>query len=132
MLGPMLPALRIPVLPYASPRLTDPRLASSREDHPAVHRGGTPLTSAARSDTHRVCHALHNVTQTDLVAGNEARKPHFAGRHLGLFCHGAIFVLHGAPLMSELAASRPTLLDNRPMRSAMAARYWFAGVLRPQ
>src|SRR5260370_21599608 len=41
--------------------LADPRLASSREDHPAVHRGGTPLTSAARSDTHRVSHALHNI-----------------------------------------------------------------------
>lgn len=65
LLGPMfldqmLLAWRFLVLSLASPS-SGSSLASSREDHPAVHSSGASLASAAGLDADRVSHALNDI-----------------------------------------------------------------------
>src|SRR5215472_1060649 len=127
----MLPALRIPVLPSASPRLRAPRLASSRKDHPAVHRSGAPLTSAAGFDPHRVGGALDNIAQPDLFVGDEPRKSHFVRPRLRLVSRSGMFVLHTAPPGISLSFGPWTLPGNLPRRSARVARWRSVAVLQP-
>src|SRR5215472_3690151 len=127
----MLRALRIPVLPSVSPPLSAPRLASSRKDHPAVHRRGAPLTSTAGFDPHRVGGALDNIAQPDLFVGDEAREPHFVRPRLRLVSRSGMFVLHTAPHSISLSFKPWTLPGNLPRRSARAARWRSAAVLQP-
>src|SRR5215469_2096165 len=127
----MLPALRILVLPFASPPPSAPRLASSREDHPAVHRGGAPLTSAAGFDPHRVGGALDNIAQPDLFVGDEPRKSHLVRPRLHLVSRSRMFVLHPAPPGISLSFGPWTLPCNLPRRSARVARWRSAAVRQP-
>src|SRR5215469_5962688 len=127
----MLPALRILVLPFASPPPSAPRLASSREDHPAVHRGGAPLTSAAWLDPHRVGGALDNIAQPDLFVSDEPRKSHLVRPRLRLVSRSGMFVLHTAPPRISPSFKPWTLPGNLPRRSARAARWRSAAALQP-
>src|SRR6516162_4715846 len=89
----MLLALRFPVLPSASPR-SGFRLASSREDHPAVDRRGAALAPTTRLDPHRITHALGNIAQTDRFIGDETRQSHPVRLRLRLVLGSGIFVFH--------------------------------------
>src|SRR5215472_4285835 len=127
----MLRALRIPVLPSVSPPLSAPRLASSRKDHPAVHRRGAPLTSTAGFDPHRVGGALDNIAQPDLFVGDEPWKSHFVRPRLRFVSRSGMFVLHTAPPSISLSFKPWTLPGNLPRRSARAAQWRSAAVQQP-
>src|SRR5262249_58943534 len=120
-LDSMLLAVRFPVLPSASPR-SGFRLASSREDHPAVHRRGAPLTSAAGFDPHRVGGALDNIAQPDLFVGDEPWKSNFVRPRLRLDSRSGMFVLHTAPPSISLSFKSWTLPVSLLRASTMAAR----------
>ena len=129
-LDSMLLGFRFRVLPSASPR-SGHRLASSREHHPAVHRRGAPLTSAAGFDPHRVCRPLDNIAQTNRFIGNETRQSYPVGLRLRLVSRSGSFVLHTAPPNISLSFEPWTLPGNLPRRSATVARSRSAAVLQP-
>src|SRR5262249_54856434 len=56
-----------------------PPTVSACENHPPIHRRGTPLAPSTGLDAHRISDALHSLTQSDLVIGDEAREPHSVG-----------------------------------------------------